>query len=245
MTLSQNADLLVLAELSRIEAELDELEKSLDSRPDVLRQLVTLMAEDDHVGLSFLLAAGIMLSASAFFFLQVFLVPRRWANSMTVCGLVTVVAWHHYMYMKDVWADTKAAPTVYRYMDWLITVPLQVVEFFLILSASNPIGRDPVPKNLCFRLLCSSMLMLVFGYMGETKIMERWVAFTSGLIMWIYIVWEVYLGEASNTSDRLALAEVKKQVSNLRHKKDDGVEPEDDYGNIHGISGDTKQSQVL
>ena len=39
------------------------------------------------------------------------------------------------MYMRDVWVATGESPTVYRYIDWLITVPMQIVEFYLILAA--------------------------------------------------------------------------------------------------------------
>ncbi len=109
-------------QFSLVNRQLDELSAHLHQDPGTIRRLTALLDEDDHVGLSFLLAAGFMLASTAFFFFQVFLVPRRWANSMIVCGLVTLVAWHHYMYMKSVWADHKRAPTIYRYMDWLITV---------------------------------------------------------------------------------------------------------------------------
>ena len=37
--------------------------------------------------------------------------------------------------MRDVWVATGESPTVYRYIDWLVTVPMQIVEFYLILSA--------------------------------------------------------------------------------------------------------------
>ena len=114
-------------EYAAIQERLDDMVDGL-THQSILRRLSKVLDKDDHVGLSFWLAAGVMLASTAFFFFQVFLVPRRWANSMIVAGLVTGVAWHHYTYMKDIWADTKKAPTVYRYMDWLITVPMQVVQ---------------------------------------------------------------------------------------------------------------------
>ena len=54
-------------------------------------------------------------------------------NLSTVSGEMTLVAAVHYFYMRDVWVSTGETPTVYRYIDWLITVLM--VEFFLILSA--------------------------------------------------------------------------------------------------------------
>ena len=51
---------------------------------------------------------------------------------MTIGALVQIVAAVHYFYMRDVWVTTGDTPTVYRYVDWLITVPLQMVEFYFI-----------------------------------------------------------------------------------------------------------------
>ena len=62
-------------------------------------------------------------------------VAASWRTSLTVAGLVTGVAFVHYMYMREVWVSTGDSPTVYRYIDWLITVPLQMIEFYLILAA--------------------------------------------------------------------------------------------------------------
>jgi len=54
---------------------------------------------------------------------------------MTVAGLVTLVAAIHYDYMRDFWVAEQATPIVYRYIDWLITVPLLMIEFYIILKA--------------------------------------------------------------------------------------------------------------
>ena len=56
---------------------------------------------------------------------------------MVVAGLITFIAAVHYMYMRDFWVATGESPTVYRYIDWILTVPLQMVEFFLILVAAG------------------------------------------------------------------------------------------------------------
>merc|ERR1712182_105368 len=48
------------------------------------------------------------------------------------------VAAVHYMYMREFWVQIHSSPIVYRYIDWTITVPLQMVEFYLILSAVKP-----------------------------------------------------------------------------------------------------------
>jgi bacteriorhodopsin len=90
---------------------------------------------DDFVGVSFWLATAMMLAATVFFFIERDRVKGKWKTSLTVAGLVTGIAFWHYMYMREVWVNTGASPTVFRYVDWLITVPLQIVEFYLILAA--------------------------------------------------------------------------------------------------------------
>ncbi|CAD7946170.1 unnamed protein product, partial [Amoebophrya sp. A120] len=128
--------------------------------------------EEDYVGHSFWLITGIQLACSLFFALQVFFVPRRWVTPMIVAALVCFVAWHHYLYMAEEWEDKKKAPTVLRYMDWFITVPMQTTCFYLILAAATPADKPPVHVSLGLRLGGSSVLMLIFGYMGETDIMD-------------------------------------------------------------------------
>ena len=92
-----------------------------------------LLASDDFVGISFWLVSMACLAATVFFFLERSSVPAGWRVSMTVAGLVTGVAFVHYMYMREVWIMTGESPTVYRYIDWLITVPLLMLEFYFVL----------------------------------------------------------------------------------------------------------------
>ena len=84
------------------------------------------------------------------------------------------------------------ATTVYRYVDWLITVPLQIVEFYLILVAVTA-----VTSALFWRLLGASLVMLVFGFLGEAGILDATLGFVVGMAGWIYIIYEVFSGEAS------------------------------------------------
>ena len=51
-----------------------------------------------------------------------------------------------------------------------------------------------------WRLLVASIIMLVFGYMGETGAMGAALAFVIGMAAWLYIVYEVFAGEASKVS---------------------------------------------
>ena len=93
------------------------------------------LAVDDYVGISFWLVTMGMLAGAVFFFIERGTVAASWRTSVTVAGLIQFVAFVHYVYMRDIWVATGDSPTVYRYIDWLITVPLQIVEFYLILAA--------------------------------------------------------------------------------------------------------------
>lgn len=140
---------------------------------------------------SFWLATAIMLASTVFFFVERSDVSSKWKTSLTVAGLVTGIAFWHYLRMSDMNAAGEAT-TVYRYVDWLITVPLQIVEFYLILAAVTA-----VTSGLFWRLLGASLVMLVFGFLGEAGLMNATVGFAIGMAAWIYIIYEVFSGEAS------------------------------------------------
>ena len=89
----------------------------------VANAATTMLAQDDFVGISFWIISMGMLAATAFFFMERGTVAPGWKTSVTVAGLVTGIAFIHYMYMRDVWVTTGDSPTVYRYIDWLITRP--------------------------------------------------------------------------------------------------------------------------
>merc|ERR1712211_142825 len=76
---------------------------------------------------------------------------------------VTLVAAVHYFYMREFWVQLGTSPIVYRYIDWSITVPLQMVEFYLILSAVQP----NIGAGMFWRLLVGTVVMLAAGYCGE------------------------------------------------------------------------------
>jgi bacteriorhodopsin len=154
-----------------------------------------MLATDDFVGISFWVISMGMLAATAFFFLEVGSVSAAWRTSVTVAGLVTGIAFIHYMYMRGVWVQTGDSPTVYRYIDWLITVPLQMVEFYLILAA---VGK--ANSGMFWRLLIGSVVMLVGGYLGEAGYINEMLGFIIGMAGWIYILYEVFSGEAGRAA---------------------------------------------
>jgi len=147
----------------------------------------------DVVGTTFYIACNMMLAFTLFFFVQVGQVPKQWKTSVSIAGLVTGIAWYNYTFMKTQWVMTGQSPTTYRYTDWLITVPLQIVEFYFILKA-----QGPVPGSLGVRLFTMSVLMVAFGWLAEIDLMQKVVGFVAGCLCWLYICYEAYAGEAAS-----------------------------------------------
>ena len=150
-----------------------------------------LLATNDFVGISFWLVSMGCLAATAFFFLERGSVAPAWRVSITVAGLVTGIAFIHYMYMREVWIGTGESPTVYRYIDWILTVPLQIVEFYLILAAVGAVAG-----RVFWNLLIASLVMLIAGYCGEVGYVNVWLGFVIGMLGWIYILYAIFAGDA-------------------------------------------------
>ena len=169
------------------------------------------LSPDDFVGISFWLISMALIASTVFFFLERDRVSAKWKTSLTVSGLVTLVAAVHYFYMRDVWVATGATPTVFRYIDWLITVPLLMIEFYLILSA---IAK--VPAGVFWRLTVGTLVMLVGGYLGEAGYMAVWPAFIIGMAGWAYILWEIFFGEAGRINAQQAPPAVQSAFKTMR-----------------------------
>merc|ERR1712087_77911 len=108
-----------------------------------------------------------MIAATVFFFAEAATVTSHWKTSLHVGGLVTLVAGVHYMYMREYWVQVHESPIVYRYVDWTITVPLQMIEFNLILRAA---GQQTSAAGF-WKLLLGTVVMLLCGYCGEPSIL--------------------------------------------------------------------------
>ena len=163
----------------------------------VANAATAMLAQDDFVGISFWIISMGMLAATVFFFMERGSVAAGWKTSVTVAGLVTCIAFIHYVYMRDVWVQTGDSPTVYRYIDWLITVPLQMIEFYLILAAVRKVSA-----NIFWRLLIGSLVMLIGGYLGEAGYINATLGFVIGMAGWIYILYEVFSGEAGKAASK-------------------------------------------
>jgi len=166
---------------------------------------------DDYVGISFWLISMALVASTAFFFIETTRVQGKWKTSLTVSGLVTLVAAVHYFYMRDVWVATGETPTVYRYIDWLITVPLLMVEFYLILRAITAVSG-----GIFWRLMIGTFVMLIGGYAGEIGYIGAWPGFIIGMLGWAYILYEIFAGEASRVAAEKAPASVQSAFSTMR-----------------------------
>ncbi|MAA48911.1 MAG: biphenyl 2,3-dioxygenase [Gammaproteobacteria bacterium] len=150
---------------------------------------------DDYVGVSFWIISAAMVAATYFFTVERDRAEGKWKTSLTVAAMVTGIAAIHYFYMRGVWVSTGESPLVFRYVDWLLTVPLQIIEFYLILAAIAV-----VRAALFWKLMIASLVMLVFGFLGELGAMSYWPAFAIGMAGWLYIIYEIFAGEASQIS---------------------------------------------
>jgi bacteriorhodopsin len=150
----------------------------------------------DGVGISFWIISIAMIASTVFFFAEAGTVNSHWKTSLHVGGLVTLVAGVHYMYMREYWVQVHSSPIVYRYVDWSITVPLQMIEFNLILKAA---GKQ-TSAGMFWRLLLGTVVMLLCGYLGELSVIPPLNGFIGGMCGWAFILFEIFLGEAGGTA---------------------------------------------
>ena len=150
----------------------------------------------DFVGITFWVVSIALLASTLFFFYEGMQVAVKWRSSMVVAALITFIAAVHYMYMREYWVTIGESPVVYRYIDWVLTVPLQMVEFFLILVAAGA----AVSSNSFWRLLGGTLIMIIGGYLGEAGYLSVTLGFIIGIIGWAIIIWEIFGGEASKAA---------------------------------------------
>jgi len=151
---------------------------------------------NDPVAISFWIISISMVAATVFFLMEANSVSFHWKTSLNTGALVTLVAAVHYFYMREFWVQIGTSPIVYRYIDWSITVPLQMVEFYLILVAVQP----NIGGGMFWRLLVGTVVMLAAGYAGESGQMNAWAGFAVGLAGWGFILYEIFAGEAGSVA---------------------------------------------
>jgi bacteriorhodopsin len=168
---------------------------------------ITPIANDNYVAFTFFVGTMAMMAASVFFFFELGNTDKKWRTSVLVSGLITFIAAVHYYYMRGYNLETGQSPTFFRYVDWLLTVPLMCVEFYLI---TRKVGAT---QGLLWRLIFASVGMLVTGYVGEAIYPNESVSWVWGAIsgaFYFYIVYLVWFGEvaklAGNAGPEVAAA---------------------------------------
>jgi len=150
---------------------------------------------DNYVAFTFFIGTMAMMAASVFFFFELNNTSQKWRTSLLVSGLITFIAAVHYYYMRDYNLETGKSPTFFRYVDWILTVPLMCVEFYLITKKAG------AKISLLWKLIFASLVMLVTGYFGETIYKENSVVW--GVISgaaYFYIAYLIWFGEVARLS---------------------------------------------
>jgi len=172
--------------------------------------LAGMLAANDYIGFTFFIGYMAMFAASVFFFMERSQVDGKWKTSLLISGLITLIAAVHYFYMRDVWINTQTSPTQFRYIDWILTVPLMCVEFYLILKAFG------AKIGLLWKMIGYSVLMLVAGYLGETEFRNNSVLW--GIISTVGyagILYEVWMGSARQLANNSNDPHLQKAFSAL------------------------------
>ena len=149
-------------------------------------------------------------AAFVFFMSERSNVAPQYRTTMTISALIVGIAAFHYYYMRGVYADYGTVSVEYRYMDWIITVPLMALKFPTL------IGKDAITDTkfagLGFTGICftGALIMIGFGYAGEADLMNPILALLLGGMGWAMIIvatgtpWSSGLGvDNSKISDEL------------------------------------------
>ena len=152
------------------------------------------IATNNYVAFTFFVGTMAMMAAAVFFFMETGNTAPQWRTSVLVSGLITFIAAVHYYYMRGYNLDTGDSPTFFRYVDWLLTVPLMCVEFYLI---TKKVGAK---VGLLWKLIFASVVMLVTGYIGEAMHPEETISWFWGAVSgaaYFYIVYLVWFGDVA------------------------------------------------
>jgi len=163
--------------------------------------------------LSFSLAC--MLSSTMYLWFRANAVKDQYKSAVYISGLVTFIAAYHYIRIFNSWVDAydyngvpQGTPPkltgvpfndAYRYMDWLLTVPLLLIEILLVMKL------EPAAFNSkAWVLGLGSALMICSGYYGELVVTgdlsPRWMCWFASMAFFLYIVYELLVGLAAATA---------------------------------------------
>jgi bacteriorhodopsin len=164
--------------------------------------------------LSFSLAS--MMATTVYLWFRSTAVRDKFRSAVLISGLVTFIAAYHYMRIFNSWVEAykysagKPGPELtgvpfndaYRYMDWLLTVPLLLIEILLVMNL------DEATYNAKSKTLgVGSALMIVSGYYGELTVSgdltPRWICWFVSMTFFLYIVYELLVGLSAATNSEI------------------------------------------
>ncbi len=151
---------------------------------------------------------AVMLGAFVYFLTQINSVSKAYRSGVAVSAVVVGIAGYHYLRIWSGFADGEMNEG-YRYADWLITVPLLVIELLIVLGVAAA-----VRKSLMWKLVPATVLMIALGYPGEVSTDEgtKWIWWILAMIPFVYILWVLYgqLQEASKRESGEVSSAIKK-----------------------------------
>ncbi|MGB0950626.1 MAG: bacteriorhodopsin [Poseidonia sp.] len=127
-------------------------------------------------------------AAFVFFMSERSNVAPQYHTTMTISALIVGIAAFHYYYMRGVYADFGVVSIEYRYMDWIITVPLMALKF------PSLVGKDAITDakflGMGFTGVCftGAIIMILFGYLGEAGIINGMAGLILGGVGWAMII---------------------------------------------------------
>lgn len=155
---------------------------------------------------AFSFTIGTLGIATAFFFLQRSEVASRYRVTVTILGLVTMIATYSYVRLLERWNHAfiivndavqntgQLYDDTYRYADWLLTVPLLLVAFVLILELP---AKQAIVRSAVFTVLAVDMIAT--GYPGQmaTTAEARWFWFAVSMVPYTLIIFQLFVGLAA------------------------------------------------
>ncbi len=152
---------------------------------------------------AFSFAIAVMGAATIFLFMGRSQVAPAYRTALSISGVVTLIAFYHYLRIFESWetaytlVDGAMAQTdakfndAYRYVDWLLTVPLLLIELILVMRLS---GAETQSK--AWKLGTLAALMIVLGYPGEVSsdAGTRWVWWALAMVPFVWIVYDLFVG---------------------------------------------------
>jgi len=161
------------------------------------------LSQFELVSNAFSFAIAVMGAATIFLFLGRSQVAPQYKTAVTISGIVTLIAFYHYWRIFDSWQGaytvtaTGLQATVhkfndaYRYVDWLLTVPLLLIELILVMRLSREETTQKAKS-----LATAAALMIVLGYPGEISAVtgEKWKWWILSMIPFLYIVMNLVSG---------------------------------------------------